>query len=116
MTAVCAICRELIGGAPAPPGAPEPQAFELRSLAEATRRHLTLRHKEVATHLGIILEMVAAYLSTLVLETNDAAFRAEKQRLLDAALEAVRSARVVKRINPDGPGSPVGGAGVVEPC
>jgi len=116
MTAVCAICRELIVGAPAPPGAPEPKAFELRSLAELTRSHVAVRHKEIATHLGVVLEMVAAYLSILVLETNDVAFRTEKQRLLDTVLEAVRSARIVKRVNPDGPGAPVGDAGVVEPC
>ena len=116
MTAVCAICRELLVGAPAPAEAPEPKAFELRSLAEVTRRHLGLRHKEIATHLSVVLEMVAAYLSVLVLETNDAAFQLEKQRLLDASVEAIRSARIVKRVDPEGPGAPVGDSGVVKPC
>jgi len=105
MTAQCAICKQIITGAPVMEVTPDRRTHELAALARETGEHIVRFHSELIGTFTLVINDVTAYLSTMVLESDSAEFLAARQQLREHAIELVVSPKLVQR----GKSAPDGG-------
>ena len=100
MIAQCAVCKQLLTGAPVLEVMPDRNDVELAALALEAQRHIDRYHRDLIGAFGLLLAQFSAYLSTLILESDSSEFVTARQQLREQVLEAVRSAEVVRRAEP----------------
>jgi len=100
MIAQCAVCKQLLTGAPVLEATPDRNEIELGNLALAAQRHIDRYHHDLNAVFGLLLAELSAYLPTLILESDSEEFVEAREQLREQVLEAVCSTVSVRRAEP----------------